>query len=156
MVKVTDLFPERTKSNPKIYAYTILDERHKGYIKIGKTVRDVKKRINEQTHTAAIRYKILGHWTAMRDDGSFFLDTAIHDVLRARGFPRLDENLSKNEWYKCSIDDVYAAYIAVRDRIENIENRTQNFSMRPEQCLAVEKTFMIIQQKLQNFFGMQK
>ena len=141
MVKVTDLFPERTKSNPKIYAYTILDERHKGYIKIGKTVRDVKKRINEQTHTAAIRYKILGHWTAMRDDGSFFLDTAIHDVLRARGFPRLDENLSKNEWYKCSIDDVYASYIAVRDRIENIENRTQNFSMRPEQCLAVEKTF---------------
>ncbi len=33
-----------------------------------------------------------------------------------------------------------SAYIAVRDKIENIENRSRNFAMRPEQEEAVKKT----------------
>jgi superfamily II DNA or RNA helicase len=38
------------------------------------------------------------------------------------------------------VKDLQAVYIAVRDRIENIENRNRAFIMRPEQEEAVSKT----------------
>lgn len=44
------------------------------------------------------------------------------------------------EWFKCTVDDVKAAIIAVRTRTQNMENRTQNFRMRPEQEEAVNMT----------------
>lgn len=55
------------------------------------------------------------------------------------------------EWFRCTVDDVRAAYLAVKTRTQNSENRTQNFTMRPEQREAVEKTmayFQAAQQKL--------
>ena len=44
------------------------------------------------------------------------------------------------EWFRCTIDDVKSAVIAVKNNIENEENRTLSFAMRPEQKAAVEKT----------------
>ena len=46
----------------------------------------------------------------------------------------------RNEWFKCSVNDVMAAIVALRTGNANVENRTQTFKMRPEQFYAVEKT----------------
>ncbi len=46
----------------------------------------------------------------------------------------------KAEWFRCNVDAVCAAYLAVRNRTDNMERRTRDFAMRPEQAEAVEKT----------------
>lgn len=71
----------------------------------------------------------------MYSDGGNFSDHDIHRALQKRGF--LGEG---GEWFRCTVDELRAAYIAVRDHVENIESRTRDFSMRPEQEEAVNKT----------------
>ena len=44
------------------------------------------------------------------------------------------------EWFRCSINDVRAAVLAVKNHIDNAENRVNSFTMRPEQQEAVDKT----------------
>lgn len=135
-----EFFVQRPAVVPQIYAYTLPDvTTHQGYIKVGYTEReDVNERIREQLHTSAVRYKLLFTASAMRSDGTCFTDHDIHAILRRRGFPHIfDED---NEWFKCSESDVQAAIVAVRDEIANIENRTETFSMRPEQVRAVQMT----------------
>lgn len=70
----------------------------------------------------------------MRKDGSSFSDHDIHRHLKKRGF-----NNPNGEWFKCSIKDIQAAIIAVRDGVDNEDSRTLDFGMRPEQEAAVEK-----------------
>lgn len=113
---------------------------HRGYIKVGYTERDVDTRIREQTHTVAVPYRVLETWPAMRSDGSCFTDKDLHAVLRRKGFRQLNEGEDRNEWFRCTVNDVKAAVYAVRNRTENVENRTNDFSMRPEQKEAVDKT----------------
>lgn len=135
-----EFFAQRPAVVPQIYAYTLPDvTTHQGYIKVGYTEReDVNERIREQLHTSAVRYKLLFTASAMRSDGTCFTDHDIHAILRRRGFPHIfDED---NEWFKCSESDVQAAIVAVRDEIANIENRTETFSLRPEQVRAVQMT----------------
>ena len=134
-------FPQRSDSSPKIYAYEHIGvESQKGYIKIGYTVRDVQERIYEIEHTGGVPYRILGYWNAMKNDGSVFTDHDIHALLKKKGYKQLKEGEDRNEWFKCSLDDVKAAVVAVQAGIENEENRTQSFCMRPEQERAVNKT----------------
>ncbi len=136
-----DFFPQKSESRPMIYAYEFIGvESHKGYIKIGYTERDVKTRVAEQTHVVAVPYKILGAWSAMRDDGSCFTDHDVHAYLKRRGKFQLNEGDDRNEWFKCTLNDVKAAVVAVATRSENIENRTRTFGMRPEQEKAVNDT----------------
>ena len=135
-----EFFAQRPAVVPQIYAYTLPDvTTHQGYIKVGYTEReDVNERIREQLYASAVRYKLLFTASAMRSDGTCFTDHDIHAILRRRGFPHIfDED---NEWFKCSESDVQAAIVAVRDEIANIENRTETFSMRPEQVRAVQMT----------------
>ena len=136
-----DFFPQRSPVSPKIYAYELIGvASHRGYIKVGYTERDVDTRIREQTHTVAVPYRVLETWPAMRSDGSCFTDKDLHAVLRRKGFRQLNEGEDRNEWFRCTVNDVKAAVYAVRNRTENIENRTNDFSMRPEQKEAVDKT----------------
>lgn len=136
-----DFFPQRPPVSPKIYAYELIGvASHRGYIKVGYTERDVDTRIREQTHTVAVPYRVLETWPAMRSDGSCFTDKDLHAVLRRKGFRQLNEGEDRNEWFRCTVNDVKAAVYAVRNRTENIENRTNDFSMRPEQKEAVDKT----------------
>lgn len=136
-----DFFPQRPESHPTVYAYEFIGvDSHKGYIKVGYTERDVDTRIKEQVHTTAVPYRILAYWSAMKNDGSCFTDHDVHAVLKRKGCRQLNEGEDRNEWFKCSIDDVKAAVIAVQTGTENVQNRTQTFSMRPEQELAVEMT----------------
>ena len=141
MTNNIDFFPQRPDSHPKIYAYEHIGvESQKGYIKVGYTVRDVEARVYEIEHTSGVPYKILESWNAMKNDGSCFTDHDVHNVLRKKGFRQLKEGEDKNEWFKCGINDVKAAVIAVKMGTENKENRTQMFNMRPEQKQAVEMT----------------
>ncbi len=133
---------ERPDSHPTIYAYCIPGlKTHEGYIKVGYTTeKDVNVRIRQQTHTAGIQYKLLLTESALRNDGTQFTDHDVHAVLRRKSYKQLNAGDDKNEWYKCSLEAVKAAIIAVRDRIDNIEERTETFPMRPEQARAVQMT----------------
>ena len=136
-----EFFPERTKSNPTIYAYKLKGVKsHEGYIKVGYTERDVETRVREQLRTTKVDYVILGSWPAMKKDGGCFTDHDVHAALKAKGIRQLKAGKAQNEWFKCSLADVEAAIASVKYGIDNWENRTQSFEMRPEQKRAVEIT----------------
>lgn len=133
-------FSSRPPVKPQIYAYSLPGvPDHAGYLKIGFTDRDVETRINEQLGTAALAHVTEFSDSAVRNDGSCFLDHDIHDALLRWGKKKLDFG-SNNEWFKCTVSDVRAAYIAVRDYTANVEMRSEDFSMRPEQYRAVKRT----------------
>jgi len=122
-----------------IYAYEDSNPEYKGLLKIGYTAVDVEQRVAQQYPTkrpdGKIPYKILWQDSAMHSDGSSFTDHDIHKALEKKGI------YSKGgEWFACSVNDLKSVYIAVRDKTENRENRTNSFGMRPEQEEAVNKT----------------
>jgi hypothetical protein len=136
-----EFFQQRPDVTPTIYAYELVGvTSHKGYLKVGYTERDVETRVAEQMHTAAVPYRIMLKASAMRSDGSCFTDHDIHAALKKRGYIQLNAGEDKNEWFRCDVNAVKAAIIAVRDGNANIENRTQSFKMRPEQTRAVQMT----------------
>ena len=131
-------FPQRPEEEPMIYAYE--DIRYPGLLKVGYTTIGVKKRVAQQfpiVLPGEKPYKIVFAEPAIRNDGSTFMDKRVHENLDKSKIENPD-----GEWYKCSVEELRASYIAVRDRIENIENRTEDFKMRPEQKDAVEKTIV--------------
>ena len=136
-----EFFPQRSGSHPSIYAYEFIGvDSHKGYIKVGYTERDVETRVKEQVHTTAVPYRILAYWSAMKKDGTCFTDHDVHAILKAKGKKQLNAGEDRNEWFRCSLDDVKAAVTAVKLGIDNTENRTLDFPMRPEQKRAVDMT----------------
>lgn len=134
-----EFFPLRPDSQPMIYAYEDSNPEYQGLLKVGYTTIGVEQRVAQQYPTkrpgTKTPYRIVFSETAMYSDGGNFLDHDIHRALEKRGF--LNEG---GEWYRCTVKDLKAAYIAVRDRVENIENRTRDFTMRPEQLDALSKT----------------
>lgn len=136
-----NFFPQRPSVTPTIYAYRLPGvESHKGYLKVGFTNRTAKERIDEQLHTSKIKYEIVLIESAMSNDGSCFTDKDVHRILELKGFQRLNPLDKTDEWFRCTVNDVLVAILSLRNGIENEENRTQNFAMRPEQYQAVEKT----------------
>ncbi|HAU1475602.1 TPA: GIY-YIG nuclease family protein [Legionella pneumophila] len=132
------LFPPKSEVKPEIYAYLDTNPQYDGLLKIGYTCMGAEQRVAQQypiLRPGPLPYKIVLVESAMRKDGSAFTDHAIHRYLRNKGFHNLN-----GEWFKCSVSDVKAAVIAIRDGIENEDNRTLDFSMRPEQEAAVNKT----------------
>ncbi len=138
----TEFFKQRPEVKPTIYVYELPDViSHKGYIKVGFTDRpNHEDRIREQLHTAGLTPNILLVDSAMRADGSCFMDHDIHAVLKKKGFKQLNEGEDKNEWFKCSVNDVIEAILEVRDGKISKEHRIATFKMRPEQYKAVETT----------------
>ena len=136
-----NFFPQRPSVTPTIYAYRLPGvESHKGYLKVGFTNRTAKERIDEQLHTSKIKYEIVLIESAMSNDGSCFTDKDVHRILERKGCQRLNPLDKTDEWFRCTVNDVLAAILSLRNGIANEENRTQNFAMRPEQYQAVEKT----------------
>ena len=137
----SEFFPQKTIVNPTIYAYELPNhEPHKGFIKIGYTTRSAKIRVAEQAHIMGLRPKILLEVSAVRSDGTVISDTQVRDALKKRGFKQLYQGEDKNEWVKCTLNDVKSAINYVRDGIVSEEFRTETFKMREEQELAVQKT----------------
>ena len=136
-----EFFQQRPVVNPTIYAYELRGvESHKGYIKVGYTDRDVETRIKEQMHTSAVPYVILYQESAMCPDGSCFMDHDVHSILKRNGFRQLNEGEDRNEWFKCSINDVKLAITELKTGEKYDGRRTQTFKMRPEQTIAVQRT----------------
>jgi hypothetical protein len=133
-----DFFPPRPQTNPTIYAYQDTNPQYKGLLKIGYTTRDAKTRVAEQypiIKPGELPYKILLEETAIRNDGNFFTDHTVHAYLRQKGIAN-----PGGEWFKCTIKEVKAAIFAIKTGQQNEENRTLNFTLRPEQREAIEKT----------------
>lgn len=133
-----DFFPPKPEARPAIYAYQDTHPQYKGLLKVGFTAIDAEKRVAQQYPTlrpGTLPYKIVLEESAMRSDGSSFTDHDIHRALRKKGIRN-----PEGEWFECSVQDVKAAILAVREGINNEDSRTLNFDMRPEQKEAVDKT----------------
>lgn len=142
-------FPQRPKVTPTIYAYRLIGvDSHRGYLKVGYTDRTAKERIDEQLHTSKVQYEIVLVESAMSNDGSCFTDKDVHRLLERKGCKRLNPLDKTDEWFRCSVADVMAAILSLRTGVANEENRTQNFTMRPEQFRAVEQTKNYFEQAL--------
>ncbi len=131
-----EFFPQRPKVDPRIYAYALPKVPGKeGLIKVGYTTRKAVERIHEQSGAMHIVPDLLLDEPATKYDGSYFKDHDVHRFLEKKGVIRVE-----GEWFKADLDTVKAAILAVQRSEENVENRTQDFGMRPEQAEAVKKT----------------
>lgn len=134
-----EFFPQRPAVHPMIYAYEELNPELSGLLKVGYTEVDIDRRVAQQYPTkrpdGMLPYRIHLRESAMFADGTSFTDHDVHRMLEKKGIESVG-----GEWFRCSVDDVRSAVIAVRNRIRNIENRSLDFPMRPEQAEAVKKT----------------
>ncbi|MBX3377998.1 MAG: GIY-YIG nuclease family protein [Phycisphaeraceae bacterium] len=130
-----EFFPPRPGASPTIYAYASTHPDHKGLLKVGYTERNAAARIAEQFPAGMTPYTIALVDSAMRADGTSFTDRDVHRHLLAKKLRR-----ETNEWFRCTVKDVQAAILAVRERTANREDRTLSFDMRPEQAEAVQIT----------------
>ena len=133
---IDDILALKPEARPRIYAYTIDDEAHRGLLKVGQTTRDVRQRVAEQLKTAAVKnYRIELDEPAERVDGTIFSDHEVRAALRRKGF----EN-AELEWMRCSVNDVKTALTELRTGQRFTGNHHETFGMRPEQAEAVHKT----------------
>ena len=132
-------FPARPEVRPSIYAYRDKNPDHAHFLKVGYTEIDVEKRVAQQFPVIqpgeGKPYEIVFAESAMRTDGSSFMDHAVHKRLAANGFQNVG-----GEWFRCTPADVRNAWLQVRDRTSYERERTEDFAMRPEQLEAVNKT----------------
>jgi len=127
-----------------IYAYEEDNPNYKGCLKVGFASAGVEKRVAEQFPILKPGknnpYRIVFAECALYNDGGLFTDKRVHAALEAMGVKRLYSGRKKTEWFRATIRDIKAAYLAVKNRTTNTEKRSEDFAMRPEQREAVEKT----------------
>ena len=134
---IDSILKARPQARPRIYAYSIADASHDGWLKIGQTTRDVRARVGEQLGTAAItNYRIELDEPAERHDGSIITDHEVRDALKAKGF-----NNPTREWMRCSLADVQTVLTELRTGQQLSGRHHQDFAMRREQAQAVEQTY---------------
>jgi len=133
---IEEILAPKPEARPRIYAYSIADEAHKGLLKVGETTRDVKQRIAEQLKTADIKnFKIELDEYAARDDGTIFTDHQVRAALVRKGFAN-----TELEWIRCSIKDVRTVLTELRTGQQFTGTHHETFQMRREQGEAVDKT----------------
>lgn len=142
----------RTIINPyeeldlKIYAYTLPEvPSHEGYIKIGDTNRQVKKRIFEQVGTVGLNPTILFEKIAKRSDGTWFHDKSLHRFLQQNGVQKKNFNGHADEWFYFNGTPEKAEILTDKyinrdyDEIQ-INEAHSAYSLRNEQSKAVQLT----------------
>jgi hypothetical protein len=133
---IDEILAPKPEARPRIYAYSIADDAHKGLLKIGQTTRDVKQRIAEQLKTAAIKnYKIELDEPAEREDGSIFSDHQVRAALVKKKFAN-----KELEWVQCSVADVKTVLAELRTGKRLSGTHHETFKPRDEQTAAVNKT----------------
>ncbi len=137
-----DYISEKPKGLPIIYAYR--DVNMPDILKVGFTTRTAEERVEEQYPTlkpGEKPYRIELVESAMDENGETFMDHDVFKVLERYGFPRLSTSDGKDtEWFKCHVDDVRTAVVALRNHVDVLQNRSLDFKMRKEQEDAVNKT----------------
>lgn len=126
---------------PMIYAYqTPGIPYHKGWTKIGYTEKqDVRKRIEQQTHTAGIHWELCWMDNAMYKDGSgqYFTDHEFHDYLEC---VKKISRKPGTEWFQIDGDDsqiLFQKFASCRAE-PPVDGST--YQLRREQQEAVAKT----------------
>jgi hypothetical protein len=120
-------FPPRPDSRLTIYASEDTNPQYTGLIKIGYTTVDVQTRVAQQYPTlrpGKPPYRIVLEESAMRNDGTVLTDHDVGRYLRTGGIKN-----PEGESFKCSVEKVKAAVIAVRTGQLNEENRSLDFKM---------------------------
>ncbi|MDD4349936.1 MAG: hypothetical protein PHF70_12580 [Opitutales bacterium] len=138
---IEEILAIRPNLRPRIYAYSIADQAHAGWLKVGQTTRDVRQRVAEQLKTANItNYRIELDEPAERDDGTIFSDHDVRAALVRKGFdnPAL-------EWMRCGVGDIRTVLVELRSGRKFSGSHCETFAMRAEQADAVEKTFSYFQ-----------
>lgn len=139
---MADIFDQyshgRPDIEPIIYAYS--DKNYPGYLKVGDTTRPIEVRMHEHyptlLPTETPPYKVELKYPALYADGTRFRDYTVHRMLEKRGIQKVN-----GEWFKCSVQDVLSAILAVAITSVDLDvKRTNTFGMRPEQKDAVAKT----------------
>lgn len=130
----------------KIYAYTLPEiPSHEGYVKIGDTSRQVKKRIFEQVGTAGLNPNILFEKPAKRSDGEWFRDKSLHNFLLQNGITKKNFNNYADEWFYFN-GTLEKAEILTNKFINRDYDETQvdeinsDYLLRKEQSKAVQAT----------------
>ena len=149
-----------------IYVFRINDAAHEGCLKIGEATCDdenviglapnskplneaARKRINQYTQTAGIRYDLLHTELTLYNRGGLrsFNDKEVHAVLERSGVKRkvFDKENKANEWFMTSLDVVKRAIAAVKEGKDSLSpgevaHGRSPIVFRPEQCEAIEKT----------------
>jgi hypothetical protein len=112
----------RPVSHPMVYAYSDSNPMYNGLLKVGFTAIDVEKRVAQQYPTkrpdGKLPYKIVFAESAMYEDGGSFDDHEIHRMLRKKQLSGVGGG---------TVDDVRAAWLVVKTRTQNVENRTLIF-----------------------------
>ncbi|RPK01756.1 hypothetical protein BSBH6_03177 [Bacillus subtilis] len=142
----------RTNINPyekldlKIYAYTLPEvPSHEGYVKIGETNRQVRKRIFEQVGTAGLNPNILFEKVARKSDGTWFHDKSLHRFLQQNGIQKKNFNGRSDEWFYFNGTPEKAEILTDKfinrdyDEIQ-IDEGHSDYSLRNEQRRAVQLT----------------
>lgn len=133
---IEEILAPKPKARPRIYAYSIADEAHKGLLKVGQTTRDVRQRVAEQLRTAAIKnFTVELDELADRNDGRIVTDHGVRAALVKKGF----ENVEL-EWMRCSVKDVKTVLAELRTGKQLTGTHHETFPMRREQAEAVNKT----------------
>ncbi len=134
---IDEILAPRPEARPRIYAYSIADEAHRGLLKVGQTTRNVKNRVAEQLKTAAIaNYLIELDESAECNDGSLFTDHEVRAALVRKGF----ENVTL-EWMRCSVADLRTVLAELRTGQKFAGTHHEAFPMRREQEQAVAKAY---------------
>src|SRR5215472_11868316 len=133
---IEGILAPKPEARPRIYAYSIADEAHKGLLKVGQTTRDVKQRVAAQLKTAAIKnYKIELDEPGERDDGRVISDYQVRAALGKKKFQNIEL-----EWVRCSVKDVKTVLAELRTGKVFTGTHHETFKMRREQAQAVTKT----------------
>lgn len=138
---------------PKIYAYTTPEiARHNGWTKIGYTEQpSVKKRIEQQTKTADVRFNIEWQQEARYTDGSgeYFTDHNFHDYLERFEDIKREPN---TEWF--NVDGPTSQQLlwkfAARSYAHVQAKNKMTYVLRREQQQAVDATYAYYQKCLQS------
>lgn len=149
-----------------IYVFRINDAEHEDCLKIGEATCDdgnviglapnskplneaARKRINQYTQTAGIRYELLYTELALYNRGGLqsFNDKEVHAVLERSGVKKkvFDKVNGVNEWFITNLDVVKRAIAAVKEGKESllpgeVAHGRSPIIFRPEQREAIDKT----------------
>ena len=149
-----------------IYVFRINDAEHEGCLKIGEATCDdgnvfgltpnskplneaARKRINQYTQTAGIRYELLYTELALYNRGGLqsFNDKEVHVVLERSGVKKkvFDKLKGANEWFITDLETAKNAIAAVKEGKESllpgeVTHERNPIIFRPEQQEAIDKT----------------
>lgn len=125
---------------PMIYAYNTPGiSYHDGWTKVGYTERQsVNARIQQQTHTANIRWELAWKDNAMFKDGSgeYFTDHDFHDYLETQNIPREPGT----EWFHADENRLLGYFNAFAARALPKSAEKCTYDLRQEQKDAVDMT----------------